>query len=147
MKGFGWLAHFATTNLRAMLAKGIRVDLGLAWTGYKRMAKYFTDEEVRGLNPKLVEMLDKARKAAGVPFIITSGYRSPRQNQSAGGAKDSAHEYGLAVDLRAPNDGYGKQVAFGLGRAGFIRVGFYDKHCHADIDETKPQVTWTGISH
>lgn len=110
------------------------------------MAKYFTDDEVKNLSPKLIEMLDVAREAAGVPFVITSGWRDPGHNGEVGGVKDSAHCMGLAVDLRAPNDEYGKQVAFGLGRAGFKRVGFYDKHLHCDVDDSKPQVTWKGIS-
>lgn len=121
------------------------------WTGYRKeakVAKYFSDDEVKGLEPKLVEMLDQARESAGVPIIITSGWRSPESNDSAGGVKDSAHTTGKAVDVRAPNDEYGKQVAFGLGHAGFQRAGFYDKHIHVDIDDTKPTpAKWKGESH
>lgn len=111
------------------------------------MSRNFSDKEIFGLHPRLVNMLDMAREFAGIPFVITSGFRGPDQNQAAGGVKDSAHETGLAVDIRAPNDEIGKRVAYGLGRAGFIRCGFYDKHIHADIDSSKPQVTWDGISH
>jgi uncharacterized protein YcbK (DUF882 family) len=112
------------------------------------LAKYFSDDEVKGLDSKLVEMLDKAREAAGVPIIITSGWRSPESNEAAGGVKDSAHTTGKAVDVRAPNDEYGKQVAFGLGQAGFQRAGFYTKHIHVDVDDSKPTpARWTGESH
>ena len=145
--GFGWFVRFVSTDLKRLLQRGVHFRYDMNWTGYKRMAKYFTDEEVQGLDPKLVAMLDMAREASGVPFVITSGYRDPAHNTDVGGVKNSAHSSGLAVDLRAPNDEYGKQVAFGLGRAGFVRVGFYSRHLHADIDETKKQVTWKGISH
>ena len=112
------------------------------------MAKYFKDSEIERLDAKLVAMLDEAREAAGVPIVITSGYRTPDQNASAGGVQDSAHTSGLAVDIRCPNDQYGKQVAFGLGQAGFQRAGFYDKHIHVDIDLSKPfPARWTGESH
>jgi zinc D-Ala-D-Ala carboxypeptidase len=116
------------------------------WTGYTKppMARNFKDEEIKGLNPRLVNMLDMAREYAGVPFVITSGYRDPEHNAAVGGVGSSAHTMGLGVDIRAPNDEIGKRVAFGLGAAGFKRVGFYEKHIHADIDETKPQVTWNG---
>lgn len=110
------------------------------------MAKFFTDDEVKGLSERMVAMLDAAREAAAIPFVITSGYRDPMKNDQAGGVKDSAHSSGLAVDIRAPNDEVGKMIAYGLGFAGFKRVGFYDRHLHADIDETKPQVTWRGKS-
>lgn len=33
---------------------------------------------------------------------IGSGYRTPAHNASVGGAKDSMHLHGLAIDLRAP---------------------------------------------
>lgn len=111
------------------------------------MAKYFRDSEVADLDPRLVEMLDAAREAAMVPIVITSGYRTPAMNVTVGGVEDSSHTKGLAVDVRAPNDQYGKQVAFGLGQAGFKRAGIYDKHIHVDIDDTKPTpARWIGES-
>ena len=117
-------------------------------TGYKKMAKYFKDSEIAGLDEKLVAMLDAAREAAGVPLVITSGYRTPEHNSTVGGVEDSSHTKGLAVDIRCPNDQYGKQVAFGLGQAGFKRAGFYDRHIHVDTDYTKPYpAKWTGESH
>ena len=113
------------------------------------MAKYFKDSEVQGLDPKLIAMLDVAREAAGVPIVITSGFRSPEHNSTVGGVESSSHTKGLAVDVRSPNDQYGKQVAFGLGQAGFKRAGFYSHHIHVDVDyETKPTpAKWQGDSH
>lgn len=109
-----------------------------------RKWRYFTDAEVKGLSPDLVNMLDKARDLAGIPFVITSGYRTPAQNKKAGGVRDSAHEHGLAVDLRAPNEAIQKIIKKALKDAGFVRVGTYDKHLHVDIDRRKPQVAWAG---
>lgn len=112
------------------------------------MTDHFKDEEIKGLDPRLVAMLQVARDAAGVPLVITSGYRDASHNDNVGGVEDSAHTKGLAVDIRCPNDQYGKQVAFGLGQAGFQRAGFYTKHVHVDIDPSKESpARWTGESH
>jgi len=112
------------------------------------MTEFFSGQEIRGLSSRLVAMLNTARRISGVPFVITSGYRDPARNAAAGGVKESAHEKGLAVDIRAGEPEVAKRIAFGLGRAGFKRFGVYDKHFHVDIDETKPQeVIWTGESH
>lgn len=109
---------------------------------------YFSGEEIKGLDSRLIAMLNIAREAAGVPLVITSGFRTPDQNLAAGGVSDSSHESGLAVDIRSGEPEVAKKIAFGLGRAGFKRLGIYDKHFHVDIDESKPQdVIWTGISH
>lgn len=36
------------------------------------------------------------------PIVIGSAYRSPAHNRSIGGARDSMHMYGLALDLHTP---------------------------------------------
>ena len=55
----------------------------------KEMAlKYFKLSEfespdlpnVNNMCPKFLKKLDKARAIAGIPFFITSGYRSPQHN-------------------------------------------------------------------
>lgn len=112
------------------------------------MSKYFTEAETQGLSRLLVEMLDIARSSAGVPFVITSGYRDPSQNTEAGGVEGSAHTSGLAVDLRVENSNTRFRILSGLFFAGFNRIGVYNGHIHVDIDQTKPQnVVWTGVSH
>lgn len=119
--------------------------------------KHFSDEEVAGLDRELCAKLDMAREKAGVPFIITSGKRSPEQNANLIGAvSDSAHLTGLAVDLATGNDHTKNRMIYGLCTAGLDgRIGEYfsrdpenpdrliPHHLHIDIDTTKPQqVTW-----
>lgn len=92
-----------------------------------------------GLKPELVQMLDKARGIAGVPFKITSGYRTPEHNAEVGGVDGSSHTLGLAVDLAVPDGVTGGKILFGLIGAGFQRFGFYaDGHIHVDHDLSKP---------
>lgn len=57
----------------------------------EKTPKYFKPDEVKNLRRVFVNLLDKARELAGIPFIITSGFRS-------GGT--SSHSKGLAVDLK-----------------------------------------------
>ena len=110
--------------------------------------KYFSDEEVAGLDPELVSKLDSARHVAGIPFTITSGKRSPEENEKAMGVDGSAHVRGLGVDLRI-KDSYERYLMVNaLLSAGFKRLGVYDKHIHADIAQDLPTPRiWIGVSH
>lgn len=57
-----------------------------------------------------VNLWQPARDFLGVPIVISSGYRSPRLNAKIGGAKNSAHKYGYAIDFVAPNFGSTRAV-------------------------------------
>lgn len=147
MTVFGWNVKVVIGRL-APKEIWIKFTKKFEWTGYRKMARHFSDQEIKGLSEKLVGMLDSAREFAGVPIILTSGFRDPEKNTSVGGVSDSSHVKGLAADIRAPNDEYGKRVAFGLGRAGFERAGIYDRHIHVDIDsEKQTPAVWQGKSH
>lgn len=104
--------------------------------------KYFTNEELTGLKDNLPAMLDAARGAAGIPFKITSGFRTPEQEAALqGGVHDSTHSLGLAVDLECAGDNTLFLMLRGLFSAGFRRIGIYHDsqfqvhHIHADIGQ------------
>lgn len=106
--------------------------------------KHFTDREVDGLDPTFIEKLDKARDIAGIPFVITSGYRTPEKNQSVIGAvPDSSHLKGLAVDLRVTSSREAALVIDAAKSAGIDRRGIYvdsywnPRHIHIDVDPDK----------
>ncbi|MGH9843600.1 MAG: D-Ala-D-Ala carboxypeptidase family metallohydrolase [Blastocatellia bacterium] len=87
--------------------------------------------------------LDKWRDAYGAPRIVNSAYRSPRKNSSVGGARQSRHMYGDAVDLRNVTGGdeeYNAMVtAANAARADYIEPvsGPCRKACvHADWRNT-----------
>lgn len=106
------------------------------------MPDFFSPEEVDGLDPALVSRLDKARGFAGVPFIITEGL-------GAGGSHtpNSAHQRGLAVDIRCSSSRNRMKIVASALIAGFRRIGVYDRHVHLDVDDTLPQdVIWVGVS-
>lgn len=95
----------------------------------------------------LVLMLDDAREIAGIPFRITSGIRSKEDNLRVGGARNSAHLTGHAVDLRAPTGRIRSQMLRALIAVGFNRIGIYPGHLHVDTAVGLPQdVVWIGDS-
>lgn len=132
--------------IRQLRSRGLHFSLRFASTGYRKVStwKHFSAREVAHLNLELVRMLDKARDIAGIPFVITSGYRNPEQNANSGGVRNSAHEKGLAVDLRANTPEVRDKIEAALRAVGFVRIGVYTRHIHCDIDKTKPQVAWLG---
>lgn len=114
--------------------------------------KYFTPEEVVGLDPELVAKLDMATAKTielnpdhqRTPFIITSGFRTPEKNQSVIGAvPDSSHCKGLGVDLRVENSHEVWLIVAALTAVGINRIGIYVNkdwqpiHIHADVDPEK----------
>lgn len=112
--------------------------------------KYFGEWEVAGLSRDLVFKLDRMREMLGQPIRLT-------ETVAKGGShvENSAHEKGWAADgtIRTKSDQrpYTLQeqlrIAWAAGRAGFSRLGVYDRHFHVDVDETKPMpAIWTGES-
>ena len=104
------------------------------------------DEPGSGFNmdKDFVCLLDKARELAGVPFRITSGYRSEKHNKKVGGVKHSSHLRGLAVDIYTPDSNTRFLILDSLFRVGLTRFGLGENFIHVDADELKPSnVVWT----
>lgn len=105
--------------------------------------RYFKQYEIVGLKPELVQMLDKARGIAGIPFKINSGFRTEAENKKAGGVEDSAHLLGLAVDIACTTDSARHKILNALRDVGFNRIGIAKTFVHCDIDKSKsPNVIW-----
>ncbi len=87
--------------------------------------------------------LDKARKIAGVPFNIESGYRCPVHNAEVGSRPTSSHIKGLAVDIVAIDSRSRFLILAALIKAGFTRIGTGKTFIHVDDDGDKAQnVAW-----
>lgn len=90
-------------------------------------------------------MLDRAREYAGIPFVLTSTLRTKDENNMVGGTRNSTHLRGLAVDIRALDSRSKYKILTGLIAVGFNRLGIYDTHIHADIDQLfDKEVVWLG---
>lgn len=116
------------------------LDLLKSITYNKAMTyKYFKDSEIVGLKPELVQKLDQARGIAGIPFVITSGFRTVAQNTTAGGVPDSAHLTGEAVDIACTDSIKRLSMVKSLLQVGFNRLEVCPNHIHCDISITLPQ--------
>lgn len=94
-------------------------------------------------NPELIRMLQVARDLYGKPIRITSGCRCIKHNRNVGGASNSAHLSGKAVDIATPTGESRYLIIESLMAAGFKRIGinFKQRFVHADIDDSKPHPT------
>ena len=90
-----------------------------------------------------LQMLDDARSIAGIPFNITSGYRSEKINKLAGGVENSSHLVGRAADIAVRSGKERLIIIMALIQVGFRRVGVAQGFIHTDNDSTKPDSIWT----
>ena len=68
-----------------------------------------TEEVLENLK-HTAENMEKVRKILGYPILISSGYRSPALNRTIGGAKNSQHMQGEAVDFTCPKFGTPREI-------------------------------------
>jgi uncharacterized protein YcbK (DUF882 family) len=97
------------------------------------------------MNTAFLNKLELARKMAGIPFIITSGYRSQVYNDSlAESVPNSAHTKGLACDIALRSDEDRRKIVHALVAVGFSRFGLGNSYVHVDDDTSKPTpAVWT----
>jgi uncharacterized protein YcbK (DUF882 family) len=57
------------------------------------------------MDKRLLKLLDAIRGRLGAPIVVVSGYRCVAHNTKVGGAKNSYHTRGMAVDIITPKMG------------------------------------------
>lgn len=90
---------------------------------------------------KLVLMLEMLRSFVNKPITITSGYRCKSHNEKVGGAKDSLHMQGKAVDFVI--SGMKPYEYFYLVEKIFKNggIGYYNGFVHVDSGKIR---RWNG---
>jgi uncharacterized protein YcbK (DUF882 family) len=97
---------------------------------------------------ELVHMFECIRAIWNKPLTINSAYRTLMYNQKVGGAKNSQHLLGKALDLQPPKD-----IPIELFHAtirhyaepfGIKGLGRYKTFIHVDIRDSKELIEWVG---
>jgi zinc D-Ala-D-Ala carboxypeptidase len=114
------------------------------------MLQYFELDEFKcpcceqyGIRYSVTMKLDDARRDAGVPFKINSGFRCPHHNKVVGGSSGSSHLDGWAVDIAATHSTPRFKIVSSLIKVGFRRIGIAKTFIHTDDDPNKSEpVIW-----
>lgn len=88
------------------------------------------------LDDNLLDGLEALRKLAGVPVVVSAGYRCRQHNQEVGGVPNSEHTRGLAADIRLPGLSLQRMYELALEVPQFSRggIGAYDgDFLHVDV--------------
>ena len=89
-----------------------------------------------------LEMLNKAREHAGIPFIVNSWWRCEKHNREIKGSPTSSHLEGVATDIRYSGSVELYMLVDSLLHVGFNRILIYPKSefIHVDSDSNKVQL-------
>lgn len=127
-----------------MVLSQIQID----WNKYPNFSREeFDSPDILGSgnNMQLVflDLLQKIRTEANVPFVINSGYRTREHNRNIGGKSDSAHLRGYAADIACPNSTMRHKILKAAFKFNVPRIGVYPTFIHLDNDPTLiREVTW-----
>lgn len=107
-----------------------------------KLYRYFSEDDFKNalpscsiddMSPDLLDMLDKAREIAGIPFKVNSAYRTVEYEKSKGRQGTSRHCFGLAVDIACYTSNFRYRIVSALIEVGFHRIGIGSNFIHADI--------------
>lgn len=107
------------------------------WTrGGSNKAINFDSEEFKGTSPELLRRVQQAFSSLGIKQIkINSAFRDPKKNADVGGATNSQHLHGKALDINVA--GFSREqrirVIQSLSAMGVTGIGVGNNIIHADI--------------
>lgn len=93
--------------------------------------------QITDMNVDFMNLLEKARKIANIPFVLNSAYRSVEHEKRMYRSGYSSHCKGLAVDIRAQTGDEKYIIVNALLQVGFPRIGIHKSFIHVDLDKSK----------
>ena len=93
------------------------------------------------MNPAFLAILDMLREHCGFPFVITSGYRSPKHSIEAAKKEPGLHSKGIAADISAPDGVRKRKIVEEALKLGFGGIGVGKDFIHVDTRPDTP-VVW-----
>ena len=93
------------------------------------------------IKPEFVAKLDELREACGFPFVITSGYRSPKHSIEAKKAKPGKHSEGIAADIKVSGGQQRHKIIKAAMIMGFKGIGVANGFIHVDTRDADA-VVW-----
>lgn len=101
-----------------------------------------------GRAARLATLFENIRAIYDKPIEVLSAYRTISHNRSIGGAKNSQHLYGRALDLRPPKgvgvDRFYRNIKMYVDQFGIKGLGKYKTFVHVDIRPSSKIVYWFG---
>lgn len=95
--------------------------------------------------PKLSAAFEALRARVGQPLSVLSAYRTPAHNRAIGGAINSQHKEGRALDLRPPAGWSVERLANEARQIPDIRgIGVYPTFLHIDVRPQTRLARWMG---
>ena len=123
------------------------MDINLSYFKMEEFNQPGLPESWRKMDINLLMLVDKMRHRSGIPYKITSAYRSAEYNATLkNSSKNSAHILGKAVDISAPDSKTKYLIIEAAIHFGIERIGIASNFIHIDIQEEteKPtKVIWT----
>ncbi len=97
---------------------------------------------------KLAAVFEDIRGIWNKPITIHSAYRTPEYNKKIGGARNSQHVQGRALDLAPPKgiklDDFYNKIKSNASEFGIHGLGKYTTFVHVDIRPVDRLVVWYG---
>lgn len=93
----------------------------------------------------LAAAFEAVRAAVGLPLVILSGYRTTAHNRAIGGARNSQHVEGRALDLLPPRGWAPMDLASVVKGVPAVRgIGVYPTFVHMDVRPSESLIVWNG---
>ena len=109
-----------------------------------RMFRDWRENKIAKIDKQEIDIISATHRMLDTsePYLLISGYRTPKTNRNVGGARESYHTRGMAADLRLGSRSV-RQMSGAAQRLGAGGVGSYYGRNFVHMD-SGPVRTWRG---